>query len=108
MSTAQMIVFCSLAVLAVLITCIAWPGIETSAEWVSWWGWRRWKIYCPRYPVEHLFESRHALGATLFAYDEQFISPCTLNGVNCGGAEAGKWRPRIFFMSMEMPEGFDA
>lgn len=69
-------------------------------DFFSWWTWRRWRIYCPKGDVSHLFKP---LGFGLFDYDEAFVSPCTLNEIWCGGF-IGKWTPRIRFMSMDVEE----
>ena len=71
-------------------------------QFLSWWCWRKWRIYCPKGDVSHLFE-RPDFQHSLFDYDEAFVSPCTLNSNNCGG-HRGKWTPRVMIVSMEMPE----
>lgn len=48
--------------------------------------WRKWRIYCPSYRVEHLFSE-----ASLYEPEEQFVPPCSLNETNCG-ANSGKPR----------------
>lgn len=71
-------------------------------EW-TWYLWRRWRIYCPTYPINHLFEKK-SIG--LFDYDEEFISPCCLNEINCGGnINNGKYRNKIQFI--ELSKGLD-
>jgi len=86
-------------------------------EFITWWCWRRWHIYCPTYKVSHLFDqpivqwtpigimefpSKKEWDGALFHYDEAFVSPCTLNEKNCGGIK-GKWTPKIRFIGGEMP-----
>jgi hypothetical protein len=74
----------------------AWFGVMV--EWVKWWGWQRWRIYCPKGDVSHLFE-RPDFQRSLFDYDEAFVSPCTLNEINCGGVR-GKWTPKIMLIGI--------
>jgi hypothetical protein len=100
MTTAQIIVALTLLVVAVGITCIDWLVLWEQASWLLW---RRWRIYCPSYPVSHLFDRAAVFQFGLMDYDEAFVSPCTLNEVWCGGV-TGRWTPKIMFMSMEMPE----
>lgn len=66
-------------------------------DFITWWGWRRWRIYCPSYKVTHLFDHKGDFEKSLFDWDEAFVSPCTLNEVWCGGVR-GKWTPKIRFM----------
>jgi hypothetical protein len=61
--------------------------------------WRRWRIYCPKGDVSHLFE-RPDFQRALFDYDEAFVSPCTLNETNCGGV-LGRWTPKIRTIATE-------
>lgn len=85
-------------------------------QWITWWCWRRWRIYCPRKPVSHLFDQKRRLVMTpyglmefpsreefetaLFHYDEAFVFPCSLNVINCGGVQ-GKWTPKIGMLRTE-------
>lgn len=71
---------------------------------VSWWCWRRWRIYCPCRDVSHLFNNPEQFQGSLFDYEEAFVSPCTLNPVWCGGIE-GRWTPRIGLLHMEVQDG---
>ncbi len=82
-------------------------------DFITWWCYRRWTIYCPSYQVDHLFEQNRKIVLTpmgwmefpsdesfeksLFHYDEEFISPCTWNEINCGVMH-NKWMPKIAFM----------
>ena len=63
------------------------------ADFFTWWLWRRWRIYCPKGDVSHLFDE----SGKLFDYDEAFVSPCIMNEINCGGFR-GKWTPKISFV----------
>jgi len=49
-------------------------------QWLTWWFWRRWRIYCPTGSVAHLFDR----SGSLLDYDEAFVPPCSLNEVNSG------------------------
>ena len=73
--------------------------IKYYIEQAKWYGWRRWHIYCPKGNVSHLFE-RPDFQCSLFDYDEAFVSPCTLNEINCGGFH-GKWTPKIKFIGIK-------
>lgn len=77
--------------------------VRTLCDWLSWYCWRRWRIYCPSKDVSHLFDKKAQFENSLFDYDEAFVSPCTFNEVNCGGIK-GKWTPKIKMLSMEMPD----
>jgi len=77
-------------------------GGEEVIEFITWWCWRRWRIYCPRGDVSHLFE-RPDFKRSLFDYDESFVSPCTLNEINCGG-RLGKWTPKNALIGLEPDE----
>lgn len=77
--------------------------LSSLVESVAWWLWRRWRIYCPRGSVSHLFE-RPDFQKSLMDYDEAYVSPCTLNEHNCGGVR-GKWTPKVAMMpGMEMAD----
>lgn len=92
-------------------------------QFLAWWLWQRWNIYCPRRSVAHLFDQNRTLHGTpygimefpsredvitaLFHYDEAFLSPCTCNEVWCGGFR-GLWSPTISFVPyMDQPEDLD-
>ena len=93
--------------------------VSRLVEFIGWWLWRRWRIYCPCRSVAHLFDQNRRLVMTpyglmefpgrdefenvLFHYDEAFVTPCTFNETNCGGYR-GRWTPKIGLLSMEMPE----
>ena len=70
-------------------------------EFITWWFWRRWNIYCPKYDIGHLFNYNEKFQTSLFDWDESFISPCTLNPINIGGLPPGKWTPEIMFIGFE-------
>jgi hypothetical protein len=85
-------------------------------EFLIWWIWKRWRIYCPKRSIAHLFDQNRRLVATpfgimefpspdefvhaLFHYDEAFVFPCSLNESYCGGYR-GKWTPKINFIHLE-------
>jgi len=85
-------------------------------DFITWWTWRRWRIYCPSYKVTHLFDQNRILEDTpwgimcypsidsfensLFHWDEAFISPCLLNE-KWGGSAKGNWVPKIRFIGLE-------
>lgn len=46
-------------------------------DFITWWCWRRWRIYCPSYDVTHLFEKDSQ--CSLFDSDEEFVGPCELD-----------------------------
>ena len=80
-------------------------------DFLRWWCYGRWNIYCPKGDYSWVHDSvadRIDLFAHgLFDYDEVFVSPCTFNEINCGGprliwtgTEFGgtKWTPKVAFM----------
>ncbi len=71
-------------------------------NFLTWWLWRRWRIYCPDRDVSHLF-ARRDFQRSLFDYGEAFVSPCTLNEINCGGI-CGGWTPKIALIGMDLDE----
>lgn len=71
-------------------------------EFLTWWLWRRWRIYCPRQSVAHLFE-RPDFRRSLLDYDEAFVAPCTMNEENCGGVR-GKWAHQVAIIGLEPDE----
>jgi hypothetical protein len=76
-----------------------------SIDWVTWWCWRRWNIYCPTYKItDSSLDKQHNFVYGLFCYDEAFVSPCTLNEINVGGFR-GKWTPTIKLIGMTDPDG---
>jgi hypothetical protein len=93
--------------------------IAVVVDFVSWWLWRRWRIYCPARRIDHLFDqnrrlvftpkgmmefpSREEFDSALFHYDEGFVGPCQFNEQNCGGYR-GKWTPKISFLGMDFNE----
>jgi hypothetical protein len=80
------------------------PRFCVMVEFVTWWCWRRWRIYCPKGDVSYLFQTKDDFQKSLFDLDEAFVSPCTMNEINCGGFR-GKWTPKIKLLGFEMPEG---
>lgn len=81
--------------------CIS-DWFSVMVEHLTWWTWRRWNIYCPKRSVAHLFE-RPDFQRSLFDYDEDFVSTCALNEINCGGFH-GKWTPKIMLIGLEPDE----
>ena len=93
--------------------------VERLIDFVTWWLWRRWCIYCPKRSVAHLFDqnrrlvmtplglmefpSRDGFDGALFHYDEGFVGPCQFNETNCGGYR-GKWTPKISLLGMNFTE----
>jgi len=93
--------------------------VDNITQWVTWWFWYRWRIYCPKYSVTHLFDqgksfvntplgimefpSQDSFKNSLFHWDEAFVSPCTLNEIWCGSS-IGKWTPKIQFLGFEMDD----
>jgi hypothetical protein len=86
-------------------------------EFLTWWLWRRWRIYCPRRSVAHLFDQNRCIvldshgamefpsadgfAGALFDYNEAFISPCSFNEIECGG-HRGRWTPKIQMPGLEL------
>ena len=93
--------------------------INRLVDFLTWWLWRRWHIYCPNRSVAHLFPQNRRIVMTpygemefpnqdefeksLFDYDEMFVSPCSLKYYwqDCGNR---KWTPKMGLLSMDMPE----
>lgn len=67
-------------------------------DFITWWTWRRWNIYCP----PRISEPK--LGEKLFDYDENFISPCSFNPINSGAVNPHKATPKISFLGFELDE----
>jgi len=80
--------------------------VRHQVEQAKWYGWQRWRIYCPKGDVSHLFE-RPDFQRSLFDYDEAFVSPCTLNEINCGGFR-GKWTPKIKLIGIQDDTRFES
>lgn len=83
--------------LVALIAC-ALTGPEETRNFFTWWSWRRWNIYVPKGDYSWLGWDG------LFDYDEYWVSPCSMNEVNCGTRQKGQWVPKIKLMMFEIEE----
>jgi hypothetical protein len=116
MTAAQIVLVLGICVAAAGIGYSALFGVSELISQLTWWSWRRWRIYVPKYDVTKLFPQDRALIKTplgimetpgssewdgvLFHYDEAFVAPCTLNEKWAGGVR-GKWTPKIKLIGLE-------
>lgn len=96
----------ALSLLLILGWCIALflipiLGQDEVFDAVSWWSFRRWRIYCPNCDVSHLFER---MGEPLINYNERFVSPCEMNEIYCGVTPVIPNRIQMIQFTMEEEE----
>lgn len=69
--------------------------LTRALDFITWWTYRRWHVYCPNVNVSYLFTThKDSFNGALFHHDENFISPCSFHRNNSGQV-VEKWSPKI-------------